>query len=164
MVLDVDLFLSRLLQAVGGGGNSARHNFSWGIRGAQIIAGEIKITGHSLVVQLGSLHSSKYTVLKTGLVFIGFIYKVSAAETSRVIDRGLLPLYPLQSLLQPVSVIDGKTMVVDSAIFVVIIRGTWYHTVMARPGMTGAPCSQMELASCCVAILRLVSRCVIAAS
>ena len=44
---------------------SARLNFSWGVHGAQVIAGEIKITGHRLVVQLGSLHSSKYTVLKT---------------------------------------------------------------------------------------------------
>ena len=32
-------------------GGSARHNFSWGICGAQSIAGEIKITGHRLVVQ-----------------------------------------------------------------------------------------------------------------
>ena len=56
-------------------GVSARHNFSWGIRGAQIIAGEIKVTGHRLVVQLGSPHSSKYTVLRTALVLIVFIYK-----------------------------------------------------------------------------------------
>ena len=32
-------------------GGCARHNFSWGICGAQSIAGEIKIIGHRLVVQ-----------------------------------------------------------------------------------------------------------------
>ena len=126
----------------GGRGGSARHNFSWCIRDVQIIAGEIKLTGHSLVVQLGSLHPSKYIVLKTALVLIVFIFKVSAADTSRVIDRGILQLHPLQPLLQPVLVIQGKTMIVDTAIFVVIIGATSCRTVMATPGMTGAPCSQ----------------------